>query len=148
MPPFQQLFASSEFWSTLILALVSGGGLGGVVTLIATRNRTRAETEHESAEADKLATEAAHQAVTILTDSVIRPLREQVDLQEAQIDHLEKQQERYFVATGYIRSLCHWLDPAVRAMEPDYMAQHPKPALPDVLREQIAPETIKGKETP
>ena len=128
-------------WVSILPALVGGGGLGGLVGAFASRRKTGAEAEHEEAEADKLATEAARQAVMILTDSVINPLREQVETQRTQIAYLERQQERYFAATSYIRSLCHWLDPAVRAIEPDYMAEHPKPALPDILREQIEPGT-------
>ena len=31
MPPFQQLFGSVEFWSAVILALLGGGGVGGMV---------------------------------------------------------------------------------------------------------------------
>ena len=31
MSPFHDLFSSAEFWSALILALLGGGGIGGLV---------------------------------------------------------------------------------------------------------------------
>ena len=90
----------------------------------------------------------AAQACDILTDSVIKPLREQVDSQESQIRHLEKQQEKYFALTAYTRSLFHWLQQFCEIVEPDFFARHPKPALPDELRPDVAPETLITTETP
>ncbi|MFC2619505.1 MAG: PRTRC system protein E, partial [Bifidobacterium dentium] len=92
MPPFQDLFNSQEFWSAVIISLIGGGGIVGAIITAWSNRRSEAQDEHEQAEADKLAAEAAETAVHILTDSVIQPLREQVESQGAQIQHLEKKQ--------------------------------------------------------
>lgn len=170
MPPFQELFNSQEFWSAVIISLIGGGGIVGAIITAWSNRRSKAQEEHEQAEADKLAAEAAETAVHILTDSVIQPLREQVESQGTQIQHLEKKQaeqarnleakqknleeqqkknlevaQKNLVVTTYTRSLFHWLQEFCEIMEPDFLARHPKPRLPDELRPDIAPETV-GKE--
>ena len=163
MPPFQDLFNSQEFWSAVIISLIGGGGIVGAIITAWSNRRSKSQDEHEQAEADKLAAEAAETAVHILTDSVIQPLREQVESQGAQIQHLEKkqaeqarnleakqknleeQQEKNLVVTTYTRSLFHWLQQFCEIVEPEFLARHPKPHLPDELRPDIAPETV-GKE--
>ena len=163
MPPFQDLFNSQEFWSAVILSLIGGGGIVGAIITAWSNRRSKAQDEHEQAEADKLAAEAAETAVHILTDSVIQPLRAQVESQGAQIQHLEEKQamqtrnleqtqqdledkqQEYFALGAYTRSLFHWLQEFCEIMEPDFLARHPKPRLPDRLRPDIAPETV-GKE--
>lgn len=134
MPPFHDLMNSTEFWSSLILALVGGGGLGGWITSIVGRRKT-------TAESDSLSAQAAKEAVSILTDQVITPLREQVDAQERQIDHLERQQLKLFAATSYIRAQNHWLDELCRSgvLGAQWADDHPKPHLPDLLRDTIDP---------
>lgn len=66
------------------------------------------------------------------------------NLEQTQQDLKEKQEE-YFALGAYTRSLFHWLQEFCEIMEPDFLARHPKPRLPDKLRPDIAPETI-GKE--
>lgn len=167
MPPFQELFNSQEFWSAVIISLIGGGGIVGAIITAWSNRRSKAQEDRDSAEADKLATEAAQAAVQILTDSVIQPLREQVDKQAAQIQHLEEKQamqtrnleqtqqdlkekqEEYFALGAYTRSLFHWLQEFCEIMEPDFLARHPKPRLPDRLRPDIAPETVgKSRDGP
>lgn len=163
MPPFQELFNSQEFWSAVIISLIGGGGIVGAIITAWSNRRSKSQDEHEQAEADKLAAEAAETAVHILTDSVIQPLREQVESQGAQIQHLERKQaeqarnleeqqeknlevaQKNLVVTTYTRSLFHWLQEFCEIMEPEFLARHPKPRLPDELRPDIAPETV-GKE--
>lgn len=163
MPPFQDLFNSQEFWSAVIISLIGGGGIVGAIITAWSNRRSKSQDEHEQAEADKLAAEAAETAVRILTGSVIQPLREQVESQGAQIQHLEKkqaeqaknleakqknleeQQKKNLVVTTYTRSLFHWLQEFCEIVEPEFLARHPKPRLPDELRPDIAPETV-GKE--
>lgn len=145
MPPFQELFNSQEFWSAVIISLIGGGGIVGAIITAWSSRRSGAQEDRDGAEADKLATEAAQAAVQILTDSVIQPLREQVDKQAAQIQHLEERQRKYFALTAYTRSLFHWLQQFCEIVEPEFLARHPKPRLPDELRPDIAPETL-GKE--
>lgn len=160
MPPFQDLFNSQEFWSAVIISLIGGGGIVGAIITAWSNRRSKSQDEHEQAEADKLAAEAAETAVHILTDSVIQPLREQVESQGAQIQHLEKkqaeqaknleakqknleeQQKKNLVVTTYTRSLFHWLQEFCEISEPEFLARHPKPRLPDELRPDIAPETV------
>ena len=136
MPPFHDLISSSEFWSSLLLALVGGGGLGGWITSVSGRRKSDAESQSLSAQ-------AAKEAVSILTDQVIGPLREQVDAQERQIDHMERQQAKLFAATSYIRAQNHWLDELCRsgALGARWADEHPKPHLPDLLRDTITPPT-------
>ena len=149
MPPFQELFNSQEFWSAVIISLIGGGGIVGAIITAWSSRRSKSQEDRDGAEADKLAAEAAQAAVQILTDSVIQPLREQVDKQAMQTQNLEQtqqdleeKQEEYFALGAYTRSLFHWLQEFCEIMEPDFLARHPKPRLPDKLRPDIAPETI------
>ena len=135
MPPFQQLLGSMEFWSAVILALIGGGGLGGLVGAWSNRRKTEADI-------DGITADAADKAVKILTGSIIDPLREQVAYQENQIRHLEEVQRKYFKAVAYVRGLSHWLQSFCEVTEPKFLKRHPKPSLPDELRPDVAPETF------
>lgn len=123
-----EIFSSTEFWTSLLVALIGGGGVGAIIGAVSSRRKDTAD--------------IAAQACDILTDSVINPLREQVDEQEGQIEHLEKQQRKYFALTAYTRSLFHWLQEFCEIVDPDFLERHPKPHLPDELRADIAPETF------
>lgn len=136
MPPFQQLFGSVEFWSAVILALIGGGGLGGMVGAWSNSRKNEADI-------DSITADAADKAVKILTD-IISPLREQVTYQEEQIRHLEEVQRKYFKAVAYVRGLSHWLQSFCEVAEPEFLKRHPKPSLPDELRPDVAPETIES----
>ena len=129
MPPLD-LFSSQEFWTEVIVALVGGGGVGAIIGAVSSRRKDSAD--------------IAAQACDILTDSVINPLREQVDEPEGQIEHLEKQQRKYFALTAYTRSLFHWLQEFCEIIEPEFLKRHPKPHLPDELRADVAPETLEA----
>ncbi len=126
MPPLD-LLSSTEFWTSLFVTLVGGGGVGA----ISSRRKDTAQ--------------IAAQACDILTDSVIKPLREQVESQEEQIQHLEVQQRKYFALAEYTRRLFHWLQQFCEVVDPDFLERHPKPHLPDELRGDIMPESF-GKE--
>ena len=128
MPPLD-LFSSTEFWTAVIVALIGGGGVGAIIGAISSRRKA----------------DIAAKACDILTDSVIKPLREQVESQEEQIQHLEVQQRKYFALTAYTRSLFHWLQQFCEIVEPEFLARHPKPHLPDELRADVAPETVEDK---
>lgn len=152
-----ELLASGEFWGSVVVALIGGGGVGGLLGAWASRRKTVAEAEKAAAEAqkavaeadrisieaDKLAADAARQAADILTSDVIQPLREHIDRQDRQITHLEHQQDKYFKAVAYTRRLFHWLQDFCEVVEPGFLARHPKPSLPDELRPDIAPETVQ-----
>lgn len=137
MFPFQQLFGSVEFWSAVILALIGGGGIGGLVGAWSNSRKNEADI-------DSITADAADKAVKILTDSIISPLREQVVYQEEQVRHLEEVQRKYFTAVAYTRSLFHWLQSFCEVIEPEFLKRHPKPSLPDELRPDVAPETIES----
>lgn len=143
MPPFQDLFNSQEFWSAVIISLIGGGGIVGAIITAWSNRRSKSQDEHEQAEADKLTAEAAEAAVRILTDSVIQPLRAQVESQGSQIAKLEDKQRKYFALAAYTRSLFHWLQQFCEIVEPEFLTRHPKPHLPDELRADVAPETLE-----
>jgi hypothetical protein len=143
VPPFQDLFNSQEFWSAVIISLIGGGGIVGAIITAWSNRRSKSQDEHEQAEADKLTAEAAEAAVRILTDSVIQPLRAQVESQGSQIAKLEDKQRKYFALTAYTRSLFHWLQQFCEIVEPEFLTRHPKPHLPDELRDDVAPETLE-----
>ena len=65
MPPFQELFASQEFWTSIILALIGGGGVGGLVGAWSNRRKTEADI-------DGITADAADKAVKILTQTRCR----------------------------------------------------------------------------
>lgn len=136
--PFPELFNSTEFWSAVIIALIGGGGIGSLLSSWSARKKA-------DAEADNLAAYAAEKAVSILTDRVIAPLREQVEYQEQQIKHLERVQRKYFVTIAYLRKQAHWLNQFCEVVSSDWADAHPKPRLPDELREDIAPETLENQ---
>jgi hypothetical protein len=126
-----EIFSGTESWTSLLVALIGGGGVGTIIGAVSSRRKDTAD--------------IAAQACDILTDSVINPLREQVDEQEGQIEHLEKQQRKYFALTAYTRSLFHWLQEFCEIVDPDFLERHPKPHLPDELRADIAPETFSRR---
>jgi hypothetical protein len=130
MPPLD-LFSSQEFWTAVIVALVGGGGVGAIIGAVSSRRKDTAQ--------------IAAQACDILTDSVIKPLREQVESQEEQIQHLESQQRKYFALAAYTRDLFHWLGLFCEIIEPEFLKRHPKPHLPDELRADVAPETLEER---
>lgn len=130
MPPLD-LFSSQEFWTAVIVALVGGGGVGAIIGAISSRRKDTAQ--------------IAAQACDILTESVIKPLREQVESQEEQIQHLESQQRKYFTLAAYTRDLFHWLGLFCEIIEPEFLKRHPKPHLPDELRADVAPETLEDE---
>ena len=87
------LFSSTEFWTSLIVALIGGGGVGAIIGAISSRRKDTAD--------------IAAKASDILTDSVIKPWREQVESQEEQIQHPEDQQRKYFALAEHTRHLYH-----------------------------------------
>lgn len=130
---------SEQVIIAIVTGLLGGGTVSGLVTAWFSRRKTAAEAANIIAEASK-------RALDTVTESVINPLREQVDYQERQIAHLEEQQEKYFLAVAYTRRLMHWLQSFCEVVEPGFLERNPKPSLPDELRPDIAPETVGGGE--
>lgn len=70
-------------------------------------------------------------------------LKKQIDAQDEKIDKLIKSRDELQytndLETGYIRSLGHWLSEFCKVVDKKFLEQHPKPALPDELRDRICP---------
>jgi peptidoglycan hydrolase CwlO-like protein len=70
-------------------------------------------------------------------------LKKQIDAQDQKIDKLiESRDELQHVndlETGYIRSLGHWLAKFCEVIDGEFLTRHPKPSLPDELRDRICP---------
>ena len=122
---------------TGMCGLLGGGAASALVTGLFSRRRQRADVAN-------IIAQASRQALDTVTEDVVKPLRDQLDYQERQISHLEEQQEKYFLAVAYTRRLFHWLQSFCEIVEPAFLESHPKPSLPDELRPDIAPETVKG----
>lgn len=70
-------------------------------------------------------------------------LKKQIDAQDEKIDKLiqtrDELQHVSDLETGYIRSLGHWLANFCKVVDKKFLEQHPKPSLPDELRNRICP---------
>ena len=69
-------------------------------------------------------------------------MKRQIDAQDQKISALIKNRDemQYTIdlETGYIRALGHWLSKVCEIVEPEFLENHPKPPLPDGLRDRIA----------
>lgn len=70
-------------------------------------------------------------------------LKKQIDAQDEKINKLiqtrDELQHVSDLETGYIRSLGHWLAKFCQIIDDDFLTRHPKPNLPDELRDRICP---------
>lgn len=70
-------------------------------------------------------------------------LKKQIDAQDEKINRLIKSRDELQytndLETGYIRSLGHWLAEFCQIIDKEFLEQHPKPSLPDELRDRICP---------
>lgn len=70
-------------------------------------------------------------------------LKKQIDSQDEKIDKLiqtrDELQHVSDLETGYIRSLGHWLAKFCEVVDEEFLTRHPKPSLPDELRDRICP---------
>lgn len=68
-------------------------------------------------------------------------LKNQIDAQDQKIDKLIKSRDELQtlndLETGYIRSLGHWLAQFCEIIDEEFLTHHPKPSLPDGLRDRI-----------
>ena len=68
-------------------------------------------------------------------------LKKQIDAQDEKIDKLIKSRDELQslndLETGYIRSLGHWLSLFCEVIDKEFLTRHPKPSLPDELRNRI-----------
>lgn len=70
-------------------------------------------------------------------------LKKQIDAQDEKINKLirtrDELQHVSDIETSYIRSLGHWLAKFCEIVDKEFLARHPKPKLPDELRDRIYP---------
>ena len=71
-------------------------------------------------------------------------LKKQIDTQDEKIDKLirtrDELQHTSDLETSYIRKLGHWLSEFCQIIDDkEFLTRHPKPSLPDELRDRICP---------
>lgn len=109
----------------IITAIIGVGGVtvGGLITWLANRRSDLT---------------SAYQALV----SAQGDMKQQIDAQDQKINELIKHRDelQYTIdlETGYIRALGHWLSQFCEIIEPEFLENHPKPSLPDDLRNRIA----------
>lgn len=109
----------------ILTAIIGVGGvvLGGLITWLANRRSDLT---------------SAYQALV----SAQGDMKRQIDAQDQKINTLIKQRDelQYTIdlETGYIRALGHWLSQFCEVIDPEFLENHPKPSLPDDLRDRIA----------
>lgn len=68
-------------------------------------------------------------------------LKKQIDAQDEKINKLIKSRDELQhtsdLETGYIRSLGHWVSQFCEIIDNEFLTRHPKPSLPDELRDRI-----------
>ena len=114
-----------ETMTDILTAIIGVGGvaLGGLITWLANRRSDLT---------------SAYQALV----SAQGNMKQQIDAQDQKISALIKNRDtmQYTIdlETGYIRALGHWLSQFCEIIEPEFLENHPKPSLPDDLRDRIA----------
>lgn len=109
-----------------ILTAITGVGgvvLGGLITWAANRRSDLT---------------SAYQALVSAQGDMKRQIDEQDRKIDALIKHRDALQYTIDLETGYIRALGHWLSKFCEIIEPEFLENHPKPSLPDDLRDRIA----------
>ena len=70
-------------------------------------------------------------------------LKKQIDTQDEKINKLirtrDELQHTSDLETSYIRTLGHWLAQFCEIIDDDFLTRHPKPSLPNELRDRICP---------
>lgn len=102
---------------------VGGVALGGLITWVANRRSDLT---------------SAYQALVSAQGDMKRQLDAQDQKINALIKHRDELQYTIDLETGYIRALGHWLSQFCEIIEPEFLEIHPKPSLPDNLRDRIA----------
>lgn len=109
----------------ILTALIGVGGvtIGGLITWVMNRRSDLT---------------SAYQALV----SAQGDMKRQIDAQDQKINELIKHRDalQYTIdlETGYIRALGHWLSKLCEIVDPVFLENHPKPPLPDALRDRIA----------
>lgn len=110
----------------LITSLIGLAGIavGGIITWVSTRRNNLTTAYQNLVEAQG-------------------ELKKQIDAQDEKINRLiqtrDELQHVSDLETGYIRSLGHWLAKFCEVIDVEFLTRHPKPSLPDELRNRICP---------
>lgn len=109
----------------ILTAIIGVGGvvLGGLITWAANRRSDLT---------------SAYQALVSAQGDMGRQIDAQAQKIDALIKHRDELQYTIDLETGYIRALGHWLSQFCEVIEPEFLENHPKPSLPDDLRDRIA----------
>lgn len=103
---------------------LAGVAIGGTITWASTRRNNLTTAYHHLVEAQG-------------------ELKKQIDAQDEKINKLiqtrDELQHTSDLETSYIRSLGHWLAQFCEIIDNDFLKRHPKPSLPDKLRDRICP---------
>lgn len=102
----------------------AGIAVGGIITWVSTRRNNLTTAYQHLVEAQG-------------------ELKKQIDAQDEKIDKLIKTRDEIQhvsdMETGYIRSLGHWMSNLCEILDENFLKHHPKPSLPDELRDRICP---------
>lgn len=109
----------------ILTAIIGVGGvaLGGLLTWLANRRSNLT---------------SSYQALVSAQGDMKRQIDAQDQKINALIKHRDELQYTIDLETGYIRALGHWLSKFCEVIEPEFLENHPKPSLPDDLRDRIA----------
>lgn len=109
----------------ILTALIGVGGvaLGGIITWLANRRSDLT---------------SAYQELVSAQGDMKRLIDEEDQKISALITNRDAMQHTIDLETGYIRALGHWLAQFCDIIEPEFLENHPKPSLPDDLRDRIA----------
>jgi hypothetical protein len=103
---------------------LAGIAVGGTITWISTHRANLTTSYHSLVEAQG-------------------ELKKQIDAQDEKINKLirtrDELQHTSDLETSYIRSLGHWLSQFCEITDKKFLERHPKPSLPDELRDRICP---------
>lgn len=76
-------------------------------------------------------------------------MQQEIDRQDEKLsafiherDELRRQDD---LKTSYIRAIGHWLGELCQVLDPEFLEKHPKPRLPDGLRDTIEPLDINER---
>lgn len=68
-------------------------------------------------------------------------MQREIDAQDAKMEKFISQRDQLQtildMETGYLRALGHWLAQFCEVIDPEFLARHPKPRVPDELRDRL-----------
>ena len=130
----------------IIIAIITGvcGILGGgcASALVSHFSTRRDRLTHAYAELAKAQLDM--QAEIDTQDKKLRRLFEENDELRDQLVDVKSRDD---AKTAYLRDLFHWLAKLCDVINPEWLSDNPKPSLPDELRHDIAPDTIRKERT-